>query len=484
MTRDAAAPRVAFLSPLPPEPSGVADASAALLSHLAQRVELDAFTRDPERSATALRFGLRLRRYRDFAPEGDRIPIYQLGNHADHHAPIYRLALRHPGIAVLHEHVLHDLVRDCALEDGGPRAYAEELRYCLGATGERLARLAAQGERPAPFAWPLFERVVDRSLAVVVHSRSARDRIERSRPLARVRRAPLLVPPAADFTERAAALRQELEIAPDALVIGAFGVAATAKRIDVVLRAFARAARSRKHCILLVVGPESPRFVREGGALPADLAARLRVLDRVPLDRMQAAMAATDVALNLRFPTGGETSHTCLRLLGLGRPVVVSDAGWFAEIPDACCAKVRPDALEEPTLDALLDALLERPELRRAIGENGRRWALEEHSVEAAVGAYAALAAEVAAERRAPGPPSPPLAPYAAGDVDTELLVELAAALGDLGVTEADHEILLAVARRAAEIGVEARAGTGSARGAGTAPLARDRAHPRAADRA
>jgi glycosyltransferase involved in cell wall biosynthesis len=453
-----AAPRVAFLAPLPPEASGVADSSATLLSHLAQRIELDAFTRHAERSAAVVRCGVPLRPYRDFAPAVDRTAIYQLGNHAGHHAPIYRLALRHPGIAVLHEYVLHDLVRDCALEDGGPRAYAEELRYCLGRTGERLAAsLAAGGERPSPFAWPLFERVVDSSLAVVVHSRSARDRIARSRPLQRVRVAPLPLLPAADFAARAAALRQELEIPPHAPVIGAFGVAADAKRLEVVLRAFARLARARNDCVLLVVGPESPRFVRESRAIDPQLAPRVRVLDRVSLDRLQAAMAATDVALNLRFPTGGETSHTCLRLLGLARAIVVSDTGWFAEIPDSCCAKVPPDALEEPALDALLETLLARPELRRALGENGRRWVLREHSIEAAVEAYAALVDEVAGERREPAAPSPPLAPYAADDVDTEALSELAAALGDLGVTEADGEVLAAVSRRAAELGIGAR---------------------------
>ena len=174
-------------------------------------------------------------------------------------------------------------------------------------------------------------------------------------------------------------------------------------------------------------------------------------------------MAATDVGVNLRFPTGGETSSTCLRLLGLGRPVVVSDTGWFAEIPDSCCAKVPVDSLEEPTLDAMLDALLARPDLRRALGENASRWTRDHHSVEAAVDAYAAVVETLAdtregragaARRLRAGAPPPPLAPYSRDDVDTELLAEVAAALGDLGVTEADDEILSAVAHRVAELGV------------------------------
>jgi hypothetical protein len=194
-------------------------------------------------------------------------------------------------------------------------------------------------------------------------------------------------------------------------------------------------------------------------------------------------MAATDLAVNLRFPTGGETSHTCLRLLGLGRPVLVSDAGWFAEIPDSCCAKVPTDALEEPTLDALLEALLGSSELRAALGENARRWALREHSVEAAVEAYAALVAELAESRPSPARPLAPPLPHAADDVDAELLVELAAALGDLGVTEADEEVLAGVARRAGELGLGTRRAGSAAAPGGRGVGARPSPRPQAADR-
>lgn len=456
--------QVALLTPLPPQRTGIADHSAALLQPLAERFDLEVFTDEPERSAAALRCGLPLRRFRDFTSVASHVAIYQLGNHAGHHAEIYDLARQLPGIAVLHEYVLHDLVRDRAYAHGGPRAWNEELRYALGRTGERLtALLAAGGEQPSPFDWPLFERVVDASLAVIVHSRAARDRIAKSRPLASVHIAPLALPHPPDLRSPAAALRQELEIPERALVIGAFGVAAAAKRLDVVLRAFGRLAAARPDCMLLVVGPESPSFLHQSGGLGSQPASGVRVLDRVSFDRLQAAMAATDVGVNLRYPTGGETSSTCLRLLGMGCPVVVSDTGWFAEIPDSCCAKVPVDSLEEPTLDAVLETLLARPELRRALGESAARWTRDHHSVEAAVEAYAAVVETLAGTRggrAAPsrplraGVPPPPLSPYSRDDVDTEVLTEVAAALGDLGVTEADEEILRAVAHRVAELGV------------------------------
>ena len=47
-----------------------------------------------------------------------------------------------------------------------------------------------------------------------------------------------------------------------------------------------------------------------------------------------ALMAACDACINLRAPTMGETSGTAVRALALGKPLVVSDVGWFAELPD------------------------------------------------------------------------------------------------------------------------------------------------------
>ena len=51
-------------------------------------------------------------------------------------------------------------------------------------------------------------------------------------------------------------------------------------------------------------------------------------------------MAACDIHVSLRSPTMGETSGTAIRALSLGKPLVVSDVGWFSELPDGVALKV------------------------------------------------------------------------------------------------------------------------------------------------
>jgi Glycosyl transferases group 1 len=167
-------------------------------------------------------------------------------------------------------------------------------------------------------------------------------------------------------------------------------------------------------------------------------------LGRLGRAEFLTAMRAVDVAVNLRYPTAGETSGTLMRLLGLGKAVIVTADGAFAEIPDGCCAKIDPDETEEELLAATLRRLAADPELRREMGDNARRHMAAHHTLAGSARAYAEFLAETAAadpraETRPPRPP-PPLAPYPPEDLTTELLADLAADVTDLGIADADED--------------------------------------------
>ena len=93
-------------------------------------------------------------------------------------------------------------------------------------------------------------------------------------------------------------------------------------------------------------------------------------------------MAGSDVLVNLRHPTMGETSGSVIRGLSLGKPLVVSDVGWFSELPSDVALAIPPDDDEVATLTAALELLASRPEVREAMGENAAELARREHGVE------------------------------------------------------------------------------------------------------
>ncbi len=124
--------------------SGIADYSAELLPHLAAECEVELIVDEGFRpdAALAARFPVHGHRALPRLLDQGRFDtvLYQLGNNADYHAAIYRTLLEHPGIVVLHEFVLHHLVRELTLEANRPELYVDELRYAYGRTGEAAGR--------------------------------------------------------------------------------------------------------------------------------------------------------------------------------------------------------------------------------------------------------------------------------------------------------------------------------------------------------
>ncbi len=452
--------RIAYYSPLPPMRSGIADYSAELLPHLAAHCEIELVVDEGFRPDPALAAGFPVHGHRSLPAllEQGRFDavLYQLGNNRDYHAAIYRGLLAHPGVVVLHELVLHHLVRDLTLYAGtaeGAEGYVGEMRYAYGRTGEVMARRClATGVPLDPWSYPLFERVVDASRGLIVHNRFTRDRVLAGRPLARVAVVPHHLSLGALPEPSVAEARAALGIASDHFVVATFGFLTAAKRPGVLLRAFARLRGEVPRARLLIVGEVSPHF-DFGAVFTAGVRDGVTVTGRLDLDRFLLHMQACDVAVNLRHPTAGETSGPVIRLLGLGKPLIVSDAGAFAEIPDDCCAKVDLDPLgEEDLLLAYLRRLAADEPLRRRMGENARRHAAAHHAIGGSARGYAEFLRATVESGARPFHAAPPLAPYPEDDLLSDLVREVTAELSDLGVEEADEEVLRETAAAMVEL--------------------------------
>ncbi len=456
--------RIAWVSPLPPEPSGISDYCAELLPHLARNSEverLDLFVEEGRRPdpVSIGGAGLAVDSLRNLPARADQYDaiVYHLGNNGDHHAEIYRTLCAVPGVVVLHEYMLHHLIRAVTLARGNPAAYVEEMRYAYGRSGQSMAkRFLASGLPFDTWSYPLFERTVDASRAILVHNEHARERILRSRPAARVGVVPLLFDPTSfpaaafgpgpeDPAAARRAARSELGLAEGAFVVASFGFVTPAKRLPVTLEAFRRLRREVPEAQYLIVGEVSPHY-DFASVLDRGLDQGVRLSGRIAFDAFERAMLAADVAINLRFPTGGETSASLIRLLGLGVPTIVSRNGSFAEIPAGCCLPVDLDETEADLLAAYLVRLAQDPDLRRQIGVAARAYVAEHHSPQAAVDGYLSFLAEVIAARPEPYRAVPPLAPWPEAEIGIELAAEVGGALADLGIDERDDESLRSIA--------------------------------------
>lgn len=397
--------RVAYFSPLPPERSGIADYSALLLPALERRLDVRVARRGTRR-----------------LPRGTDVALYHVGNNPEVHGWIVEALRRNRGLVVLHDFVLHHLVAGLTYGSGDPDAYLEAMEVDGGVIGRLLAHGVIDGLIPPlweirPHDYPLVDYVLSAADGLIVHSDYAEGKARGAgfrRPIWRI---PMPAWPEADVEPDADVM------ARGSLRIGFVGNIVPSKRIGQLLAAFVRLQNAQPDAVLVLAG----------AARGVDLDSRLAALDLVPgkdvlvlghLDehRLWSVMASCDICVSLRWPTMGETSGTVVRALGLGLPLVVSDVGWFAELPDEVAAKIPVDESEIPVLTAVLERLAQDAELRKRMGAAARAYVRREHDLERVADLYTAACAE-----------------YVGGlGVETEVLGDVSRAALEVGIDASD----------------------------------------------
>ena len=400
--------KVAYYSPLPPSRSGIADYSSLLLPALRERIEV--VVAEPGKRR----------------PSAD-IALYHVGNDPDAHGWILDALEERPGVVVLHEVVLHHLIAGITIGRGDGRGYLDAMERELGVAGRLLGLGVLDNLLPLlwetqPERFPLTGSILDDAHGLIVHSGFVAQKARDAGYQGRLWRIPHPAWPMHDVTPAS-------DVSGDPL-IGCFGFLNMNKRIPELLRAFASLRKKRPGARLLLAGAAGERFDLSRRLERLGLQDGITRLDYVPEERMWSLMAACDVLVNLRFPTMGETSGSVIRGLSLGKAMVVSDVGWFSELPDDVAVKVPVDEYEVPMLEAALGFAAEHA---ATLGANARAYVAREHDLARVADAYA-TALEVAA----------------GGDaVDDAVLWRIAEAAAEVGITDA-----LALARAAVEAGI------------------------------
>jgi glycosyltransferase involved in cell wall biosynthesis len=383
--------KVAYFSPLPPSTSGIADYSALLVPALERLLTIEVVR--PGRTR----------------PVGDAdIALYHVGNDPDAHAWIVDALRRRPGVVVLHDFVIHHLVAGMTIGRNDGHAYLAAMEREAGPAGRMLGWGVLEGRVPPlwevrPTEFPLVAQVLDLATGVIVHSDYVAAQVREHGYDGPLWHVPHPAWPAEDVVPA--------EVAGSPL-FGCFGHLNENKRIPQLLRAFAELRQTHPDARLLLVGAEAPGYTLRG-ELPDGVIREPYVEE----PRLMSLLAACDAVVLLRAPTMGETSGSAIRTLSLGKPLVVSDLGWFAELPGDVALRVHVGEGEEESLLRALERLAE-PGLAERMGEAARAYVRREHGLEHVAELYVA-----ALEQAAGG-----------AAVEAKVLHEVAAAAAEAGV--------------------------------------------------
>lgn len=352
-----AMPRIAYLSPMPPARSGIATYSAQVLASLRE-------IGFHKRHRTSVLWPLDPRV--DHAVASADLAVYHVGNNAEFHGEIYCLAIRHPGLVVLHDLAIDDLVRWFRDTDDplGARAGVEE-------GPARLRLYETHPDVQGPLETPWCAHLVRRARGVIVHSAFGAEYLAAigSRTPTFVVPHPVIAPPRAArrAARRARVIRQGLGEEP--FLVGVLGDIGASKGIGAILKAVA-AMDGDVH--VAIVGRRIPGYDVESAIAESGIEDRVTVATDVKEREFHAWLRASDVVVNLRHPHRGEVSGTLVRAMAAGKPVVVQAVGTYLDYPEDAVVRIPAG---EPDADALTEALgrLEaEPSLREEVGDRAR----------------------------------------------------------------------------------------------------------------
>ena len=367
--------RLAVVTPLDAQATGVADYSRDLLPPLAAVADHEIVVYTDRAGATQSGTGWHARPIADLpstARNFDLI-IYQMGNGPAHDF-MATAVYDHPGLLVLHDISLHYFFARQSRS-----RYLQAMGYGYDLAGTALGRQFLRGFIPINYPeYLVSEILVDRSPGVIVHSQQAAELLRVRCPSARVSYVPHLLSLPAERSQ--AALRKQLGLAADVFLVGVFGVLNDSKQPRAILAALRLLLDEGMPISAVFMGRENDTFHLREEATRLNLSEHLHVMDFVAdFAVIHDWLAACDVSLHLRSPYWGETSGSTLHALAVGTPVIVNDIGSFSELPDDACLKLPPDLPDLPQqLASALRALSDQPNRRAAMRIAARRYVATE----------------------------------------------------------------------------------------------------------
>jgi len=223
---------------------------------------------------------------------------------------------------------------------------------------------------------PLTEWIVSQALGVITHSRWGTPRIVRSCP-----GSVQVVPLAYDAPGESKVTQAYEPNKFGRMKLLTVGHVNRNKRVADVIRAIASSPLLRQNVVYRLVGVVDPEMVIELSTLANSLRVNLMISGAVDDSELAVAVGEADVVSCLRWPSLEAASASAIEAMLYGKATIVTDTGFYSEIPDDCVEKISHEN-GMADLRAVLERLYSTPSKRAALGERAREWASVTYSAE------------------------------------------------------------------------------------------------------
>ncbi|NDK38350.1 glycosyltransferase [Pseudoxanthomonas gei] len=395
-------PRIAMVTPLPPEMTGIAEYVAILLPALARHFDIDLYTSADLGDLDSLKARYGVHHFSELEANRDRYDevIYQFGN-SPFHSHMVDLLDRVPGIVVLHDFYLSSMLAHMDLHEDHPGLFGQELVRSHG--DEAHDELLLKGHWEAARHYPASRRIIERATGVLVHSEHAadlRDAFYQDLQQRNWQTVPMPQPAVGNISpEERQAIRSRLGFSAEDFVVISLGFMADTKLNHVLLEALSEPHLSADPLLHVVfVGQNDGAeyglmLTRKIADIPDN--ARISITGFVSGEAYRDYLVAADCAVQLRTRSRGETSKAVHDCMSHGLPMVVNDYGSFHELPAETVLRIAADPTPAELAQALL-SLRTDPLKRAVLGMSAKHHMATVHLAQHVAAAYADAVREFA----------------------------------------------------------------------------------------
>lgn len=376
-------PKLAFVSPLPPERSGIADYSAELLPALNNHYEIDVIVDQAAISSPWIGEHCEVRSFEWFyknAGSFDRI-LYHFGNSA-FHQNMFDMLKAHPGVVVLHDFFLSGVVAYMDFQNLKPGFLSRQIFLSHGYKG-LIERCKSLHVEDVIFKYPCNFDVIQDSLGLIVHSLNSvslgSEWYDMNTKDWEV------VPLLRDSNTKGNKLlaREKLGIKNDDFVVCSFGMLGPTKLNTRLVNAWINSSCAHDPCChLIFVGENS--HDEYGRELISQIKShpsgdRIVITGWVDGPTYRDYLSAADVGVQLRSLSRGETSATVLDCMNHQLATIANANGSMADLdPEALW--LLDDNFSDKALTDALNTLWHDAGLRESYGSRGRELIVTSHN--------------------------------------------------------------------------------------------------------
>lgn len=383
-------PRVAIVTPMPPEQTGIADYMYELLPALDKCFEVNLVVHQIKSDIPndLCRSYIKNEEwFMSHANEMDHI-IYQMGNSV-FHRPVFDLMKIYPGLLVLHDFYLSDLLGYMELlePDGhhwqkallNSHGYSPIIEYLSAKqlpNHDRNEALTILKKR-----YPCNLELLDHATQVVIHSNFSKElAIKFYGEIAAGKISSISLPRGPRLNTNKSNARKELGISDEVILVSSFGILAPSKLNHMLLEIWPNVQKQKKVELVFVGKPVDEEYEAKLKQL-MKLYSNVKITGWVDKASYHKYLAASDIAVQLRTSSRGETSASVLDALNYSLPTIINANGSMAEInPNA--VSLLDDDFSLDQLTTHLNELIENEEKRAGLAFCATQLIEDEHRPE------------------------------------------------------------------------------------------------------